>query len=109
MDDVRLVIRLLKNGEKFDGVRITHRKEWEVPDFTKEMAIQETRQEVGKVLSSAFGMLNFTTELASDFQDDTLPTLDFRLWTLENNTIMFSFYEKPMNNPYTMMKDAAAG
>ena len=50
--------------------------------------------------------LTFTTEVAEDYVDKRLPTLDFILW-LVNGYLLHSYYEKPMRTPYVIMRRSA--
>ena len=47
VDDVRVVTRLLRNGEKFNIDKIEHKPEWETNNYTRDQAIQSTREEMG--------------------------------------------------------------
>ena len=47
-------------------------------------------------------------EHAEQFEDRTLPTLDFRIW-VENNKVLYSFYQKPVANKCVIHKDSALG
>ena len=51
--------------------------------------------------------LTFTAEVASDFPDEKLPTLDCTLWMEEGGILTHSFYEKPMKSQLLIEKDSA--
>ena len=51
--------------------------------------------------------LKFTTEIEEDFQDNKLPTLDFKAWLLANGHILHTYFEKPMKNQVLLMKRSA--
>ena len=40
--------------------------------------------------------LRFTTEVAEEFEDNKLPTLDFKLWMENDMEINHTFFEKSM-------------
>ena len=102
MDDIRLILGLLRNRERFNGSRIEYRKELEIKEWGKTEAVRATREELEKLMNYIYPMLKFTTETAEDFPDNTLPTLDFRLWVM-NFLIYYSFFEKPMQKKFTLM------
>ena len=64
-------------------------------------------------MNSVFNNIQFETELAEDFTERKLPTLDFEMWFQEDGEyegrqkILYKFYEKPMNTPFSIMKDSA--
>ena len=51
--------------------------------------------------------LTFTTEVQSDFEDNWLPTLDFKLKMLVSGKIIHTYYEKPMRTPFLTMQRSA--
>ena len=50
--------------------------------------------------------LQFTTEAPEVFNENKLPTLDFKLW-LVLGIIVHSYFEKEMRTPYVIMKRSA--
>ena len=50
--------------------------------------------------------LEFTAEVADEFENKRLPTLDFEMW-LEDEEINHSYYQKPMKTPFVIMKRSA--
>ena len=48
--------------------------------------------------------LSFTAEVAGDFENGRLPTLDFELWMDDEGLIHHSFFQKAMKCPYVVMK-----
>ena len=51
--------------------------------------------------------LTFTAEVASDFGNKRLPTLDFTLWQVEEGILTHSYYEKEMKTQLIIEKDSA--
>ena len=51
--------------------------------------------------------LTFTAEVASDFGDRRLPTLDFSLWMNSKQEVTHSYYEKAMKTQLMLEKDSA--
>ena len=65
-------------------------------------------------MNSVFKNIQFETELAEDFTQRKLPTLDFEMWFQKDGKknegrkkILYRFYEKPMNTPFSIMKKSA--
>ena len=46
-------------------------------------------------------------EIETDFVDNRLPTLDFKLWVNEEGIVVYTFYEKPMSSNQVMHQDSA--
>ena len=61
-------------------------------------------------MNSIFSNIRFTVESEEDFENKRLPTLDCEMW-MENvdsgHYLRCSFYEKPMKNPFCIMKSSA--
>ena len=53
--------------------------------------------------------LTFAAEVGSDFEDEKLPTLDFKLWMKEDKTVLHSYFEKPMKTQQLLEKSSAMG
>ena len=46
-------------------------------------------------MNSLLKFLKFTMEIAEQFEDGKLPTLDTKIW-MENRRVWYMFFEKPM-------------
>ena len=51
--------------------------------------------------------LTFTAEVADDFEDQKLPTLDTKLWMRQDGTLVHSYFEKEMRTQILLEKDSA--
>ena len=51
--------------------------------------------------------LKFTAEIANDFANSRLPTLDFELWLDKNGKVQQNYFQKPMKTPYVVMMRSA--
>ena len=51
--------------------------------------------------------LTFTAEVAEDFEDEKLPTLDTKLWMRKDGTLVHSYFEKEMRTQILLEKDSA--
>ena len=102
VDDVRQSSTLIRKGLRYDA----RSKEWEwtkaaeEEDEKKEQEGESKDARMARILQPAMNGINsdlvFTTELSEDFDDDRLPTLDFKMWLEEDMEINHTFYEKPM-------------
>jgi hypothetical protein len=93
-----------KNVEKF-----VHSEEAEIEDLARN---ESSEQRMARRCLVAMNSLNedlvFTVEVASDFPDKRLPTLDFFLWP-EEWGLNHSFFQKSMRTPYVTMRRSAMG
>ena len=53
--------------------------------------------------------LTFTAEVAADFPDKRVPTLDFTLWQVEDGELSHSYFEKDMKTQVMIEKESAMG
>ena len=51
--------------------------------------------------------LKFTVEIQEEYEDNKMPTLDFKSWLLRNGHLLHTYYEKPMKNQLLLMKRSA--
>ena len=96
VDDIRLWLKAIKLGWRWDGKNLTFKKEWQEEEEGQEMSrTRKTAEVVGQIMNSLSSHITITTETHEDFQSRTLPTLDTQLWMDEEKT-KYIFYEKPM-------------
>ena len=93
VDDLRLCLRPLKEGWFWLDGKWTF--DPERPD-TRD-TVTRTIEEIHKSLNSVWDFLEFTTESQRDFQDGTLPTLDFKTNIKKNGYVVYEFFNKPMS------------
>ena len=60
------------------------------------------------MMDSIYGNLKVEMEHAEQFEDRTLPTLDFKMF-VQDNKVLYSFYQKPVANKCVIHKDSALG
>ena len=58
-------------------------------------------------MNSIFPFLSLTVETELDYPDQYIPTLDLKVRMLDNGTLTYTYYEKPMANKFTIMEAAA--
>ena len=93
------------------------RKEWEWNKEAEEEEEQKAKEgeskdeRMARVLQPAMNGINsdlvFTTELPEDFDDDRLPTLDFKMWLEDDMEINHTFYETPMKTQMMIPRRSA--
>ena len=109
MDDIRLFMQAVKLGWRWSESGLAYQEDWRVEEENREMTGEEkTAEIILPLMNKIHHNLSFTVELAKDFADGKLPTLDTKLW-MENGVIMYDFYEKPMVGNRVMSKKSAIG
>ena len=70
--------------------------------------VERTCRELKKIMNTIYSNLQVEMEHAEMFEDKTLPTLDFRLF-VQDNMILYSFFQKPVANKCVIHKQSALG
>ena len=109
VDDGRQLSTSLPMGSRFNPTtrkfEITEQAEAE--DKINKINGESTNQRMAKTCLSAMNSINsdleFTVESPEDFENEQLPTLDFKIWQEQDNTINHCYYQKPVKTPYVIM------
>ena len=114
VDDIRLVLDWFDKGYRWDAElgSLSFREEWWEQDDILNL---EDDERMGNVILTIMNQisrdLNFTMEVASQFPDKTIPTLDFQLWLdtpeLSHPRLYFKFFSKPMASQYVELELSA--
>ena len=108
MDDLRIFMFPIKEGWRWVERELCWTKEWEREDqMSGKSDLERTCELVRQSLNKIYPFLNFTIESALDFEDQRLPTLDFKLWVSEGNQIMYTFFEKPTSSNQMLHRQTA--
>ena len=113
VDDGRQVTSKLKKGMRYSETeeRFTWNRESEKEDEELERAGEKEDEFMARLCLEAMNKVNpdltFTAEVASDFADNRLPTIDFTLWMKENGKISHTYYEKEMKTQKVIEKNSA--
>ena len=93
MEDLRVFMHGIREGWRwFDG-ELCWSKEWEEEDLKLGVSgLERTSVLLKESMNMVFGFLNFTVETEMDFEDNRLPTLDFKLWVGEDNVVHYTFF-----------------
>ena len=84
MDDVRAFLFAVRMGWRWWEGDLHWCQEWEEEDKTSGKSdLSRTSDILQASMKDVYKFLNFTMEVAEDFEDHRLPTLDFKLWVME--------------------------
>ena len=109
MDDIRLFMMAIQLGWRWTTTGLEYKEDWRLDEESRGLSPEEkTAEVVLHLMNKLHHNLTFTVELARDFPDNKLPTLDTKLW-MEGSKIMYDFYEKPMVGNCVMGKKSAIG
>ena len=115
VDDGRQVTSLLDKGMRFckEKKEFVWSEEAEKEDREKENEGEEDDMFMARLCLPALNSINedltFTVEVAGDFNNKKLPTLDFNLWMKEDGMLSHSYFEKQMKSQILLEKESAMG
>ena len=109
VDDGRQGTTVLDKGMRFNEHEkiFQFSQEAEQEDRDLELKGEKINQRMARVCQEAMNSikkyLEFTVECMEDFEDNKLPTLDFKIWQELDGTINHSYFQKPVKTPYLIM------
>ena len=107
VDDARTWISTFRKGTKYKDGKFTYSEDQaqEDVDVSRE---DITFREISNCLNSISEFLSFTFEKPSDFEDNHVPTLDFKIrGDTVYNQYTHSYFEKPMNSKWVVPSNSA--
>ena len=113
VDDGRQASTLLRRGMRFDVEReeFVWNNEAEKEDLERKANGEEDDEFMARLCVVAMNHINkditFTTEVASEFHNKKLPTLDMNLKMKQDYTITHSYFKKEMRSQIIIEKDSA--
>ena len=113
VDDGRQATTLLKKGMRFEEEKeeFVWNEEAEKEDIERMNNGEEDDEFMARLCIKAMNHINeditFTTEVASEFYNKKLPTLDMNLKMRENFTITHTYFEKSMKSQTLIEKESA--
>ena len=111
VDDVRQGGTALRLGMRWKGEKWSWSKEDTEEDKRKRENGESRDKRMARVCAPLMNSINnnleFTTEVAEDFANNRLPTLDFEMWTLPNGRFNHMYFQKPMKVKIVTMKNSA--
>ena len=113
VDDVRQCGTSLRFGMRFMVETMTWR--WRKEGAMEDKMLRENGESRDQrmvrlclpLANSINSDLEFTAEVAGEFDNNRLPTLDFEMWMENNGTINHSYFQKPMKTNLVTMKRSA--
>ena len=110
IDDIRLALQAVKPGWRWSGGQLAYKDEWQEQDNKEGISsLARTARVVKDMMNEVFNELQFTVETAEDFDCNSLPTLDTRIWMTDEGKVQYSYFEKPMSSSKVMEKMSAIG
>ena len=109
VDDGRQLTSSLKLGMRFDEDKkmFQYSEEAEIEDKNRRSKGESNNQRMARICQAAMNSVNkdlqFTVESPEDFPKEQLPTLDFKIWQEQEQTINHTYYQKPMKTPLVVM------
>ena len=108
MDDLRAWLYAIRLGWRWVEGELVFSSSWRTEEQELGMTgLQKTVEVVCDMMNDVSGFLKMTMETCTDFDDETLPTLDMRLWIGNDNRTMYSFFEKPMSSNQVIQRKSA--
>ena len=97
MDDGRTFMFAMRAGWRWVDGDLLFCKRWEHEDRDL-TPTERTRRVIQGTMMDIESFLRFTMETEEDFVSGWLPTLDTDLRVVNNNTVQYTFYEKPVSS-----------
>ena len=113
VDDVRQISTVLEDGSRYDlaSRKIIRTEEAAVEDRKRRQEGESADAKMVRILLPAMNSINpdltFTTELAEDFADRRIPTLDFKMWLEDDLKINHTYFEKEMRSQQVIPRKSA--
>ena len=113
VDDGRQITTILDKGMRYSKEEDMFKwsKEDEEEDIEREKEGESKSSFMARLCLPLMNAINpdltFTAEVAEDFEDKKLPTLDTKLWMEEDGQVFHSYYEKEMRSQVLLEKDSA--
>ena len=109
VDDGRQFTSSLKPGMRFDKNEKTfqYSEDGAVEDKNKKNNGESNNQRMARICQEAMNSINkdlqFTIETPEDFPNEQLPTLDFKIWQEQDQSIDHTYFQKLMKTPLVIM------
>jgi hypothetical protein len=110
VDDIYVFLNHIGNGMRWNEEKdkIEWSKEDEEYDNVEQNSVDYVMMDVwGKMASSIYKFLKFTVDIPEHHVDNCVPVLDVKVWREEEESVVHSFYEKPMVSDKVIMENSA--
>ena len=104
VDDVRQASTVLRRGTRYDEVKrqLVWTEDSEEEDELLSEKGETADARMVRILTPVMNNINpdlkFTSEIREDFQDGKIPTLDCKIWMMEDWSMNHTYFEKEMRN-----------
>ena len=107
LDDHRNILRALAPGWRWNKgkKKLQFRKKW-VEEDMEISPVERTSRVLNDIMNGVYEDLQWEYEHQEMFPDNTLPTLDVRLF-VQDSLVLYSFYSKDVANKHVIHKDSA--
>jgi hypothetical protein len=107
MNDIRLWMRSVRLGWRWNGEELIFYKDWQTEERMKGMTeLEKTLEVIQAIMNSICSFLKLTMETVLDFEG-VLPTLDLVIWVGDNNKVLYRHYQKPMASNMVLQRGSA--
>ena len=109
VDDGRQYTSCLPMGSRYNSTTRTfqYNEQAETEDRIKKEGGESTNQRMARTCLTAMNSINkdleFTVESPEDFPEEKLPTLDFKMWQEQDNSLNHCYFQKEVKTPYVVM------
>ena len=108
MDDIRLWCHAVRLGWRMVGRTLMFKNSWRKEEMDAGMTpLMKTTEILKALMNNVCGWLILTMETEDMFLSGLLPTLDLEIKVLDNNKILYQYYEKPMVPDMVLHKRSA--
>merc|ERR1711952_87929 len=115
VDDGRFLVSSLPHGMRWStrGKEFIFNEDWKKEDEeSADNSTVRTSRELCKAMNSIYSNIQWTVETEQDFPSHRIPSLDVELFMVDNGDgkrkkVNFSFFEKSVKNPLTIMMNSA--
>ena len=113
VDDIVIIVKMIRKGVKFDKKK----KILTFDDVSDEEDESESRQEAEKrtfeilrqIADSIDKDIQFEEDICSNHDSEMIPVLDLQCGMMDDSTVHFQFYSKPMSSKFTILQRSALG
>ena len=113
VDDGRQLTTSLPIGSRYNPLtkKFETTKQAEAEDIARKLEGESTNQRMARTCQELMNSINenleFTVETPEDFEQEQLPTLDFKIWQEQDGLINHTYYQKPIKTPFVIMARSA--
>ena len=118
VDDINLILAMIKIGSRWRGEKLVHSQEWEEEDrATGKTGVEITMDTMRMAADSVFSWLKFTVDTPEEHDEMMVPVLDIQVWVkhpkqeeeqgLGSDTLAWTIFEKPCSTKRVLRAGSA--